>query len=145
MGGRSHGGGRRVIGFAISIAAERAGMHPQTLREYERKGLVTPQRTPGGARRYRDEEVARLRRIQELTDLGMSLAGVAHVLQLEDRLRRQAERIAELERMLAERGGAAPRGSTAAEGGALPVRRSLSLEIVHVPRQPRGPRWRNDD
>ena len=73
----------------ISVAAELAGMHPQTLRAYEAKGLVTPARTPGGTRLYSEEDVARLGLIQQLTTkLGLNLAGVEHVLRLEDELRR---------------------------------------------------------
>jgi MerR family transcriptional regulator/heat shock protein HspR len=148
-------GRRTVIGFSISIAAERAGMHPQTLREYERKGLVTPQRTPGGARRFADEDVERLRRIQQLTEQGLSLAGVAYVLELEQKVRTLGSRVAELERVLAQAGisarsrdapGAtdAPQQPQSQSLEIVPVTRSVSLEIVHVPRTPRGPRWRSD-
>ncbi len=69
--------------YVISVAAELAGMHPQTLRIYERKGLVDPARTAGGNRRYSDEDLNRLRRIAELTELGLNLAGVKMVLALE--------------------------------------------------------------
>jgi MerR family transcriptional regulator, heat shock protein HspR len=72
--------------YVISVAAELAGVHPQTLRIYERKGLVNPARTGGGSRRYSDEDIAHLRRIQELTDEGLNLAGVKKVLDLEDQL-----------------------------------------------------------
>ena len=71
----------------ISVAAELAGVHPQTLRIYERKGLVDPARTTGGSRRYSDDDIALLQRIQELTNEGLNLAGVQRVLQLEARLR----------------------------------------------------------
>jgi MerR family transcriptional regulator/heat shock protein HspR len=67
----------------ISVAAELAGVHPQTLRIYERKGLVDPARTTGGSRRYSDADIALLRRIQELTNEGLNLAGVQRVLALE--------------------------------------------------------------
>lgn len=73
---------RRAV-FVISVAAELAGMHAQTLRMYERKGLLTPSRTPGGSRRYSEEDVARLRRIQELTNTGLNLEGVRRVIELE--------------------------------------------------------------
>ena len=76
--------------YVISVAAELAGVHPQTLRIYERKGLVDPARTGGGSRRYSDADIAQLRRIQELTNDGLNLAGVKMVLELEaqiDRLR----------------------------------------------------------
>lgn len=69
--------------YVISVAAELAGMHPQTLRIYERRGLVTPARTDGGNRRYSDEDIAILRRISELTDEGMNLEGIRRVMHLE--------------------------------------------------------------
>ena len=69
--------------YVISVAAELAGLHPQTLRIYERKGLVDPARTGGGSRRYSDDDIAQLRRIQELTAEGLNLAGVQRVLELE--------------------------------------------------------------
>ena len=69
--------------YVISVAAELAGLHPQTLRIYERKGLVDPARTGGGSRRYSDDDIAQLRRIQELTTDGLNLAGVQRVLELE--------------------------------------------------------------
>jgi MerR family transcriptional regulator/heat shock protein HspR len=72
--------------YVISVAAELAGLHPQTLRIYERKGLVDPARTGGGSRRYSDEDIARLQRIQELTTEGLNLAGVQMVLELEAEL-----------------------------------------------------------
>lgn len=87
---------RKVTGvYVISIAAELSGMHPQTLRIYERKGLLLPERTGGGSRRYSDEDVALLRRISELTSEGMNLVGVKRILDLE-------RRIAKLEAELAE-------------------------------------------
>lgn len=72
--------------YVISVAAELTGMHPQTLRIYERKGLVHPARTGGGNRRYSDEDVALLRRIAELTSEGMNLVGVKKILALEAKL-----------------------------------------------------------
>lgn len=69
--------------YVISVAAELAGVHPQTLRIYERRGLVDPARTSGGSRRYSDHDIALLRRIQELTTEGLNLAGVQRVLELE--------------------------------------------------------------
>lgn len=69
--------------YVISVAAELAGLHPQTLRIYERRGLVDPARTRGGSRRYSDADIAMLRRIQELTNEGLNLAGVQRVLALE--------------------------------------------------------------
>ena len=84
----------------ISVAAELAGVHPQTLRIYERKGLLAPARTTGRSRRYSDRDIALLRRIQELTNDGVSLAGVQRILALEDELAGARERIAELEARL---------------------------------------------
>ena len=85
----------------ISIAAELVGMHPQTLRLYEAKGLVRPARTPGGTRLYSDADVERLRLIQRLTtELGLNLAGVEHVLRLQDELQRLHMRMERLEREL---------------------------------------------
>ena len=84
--------------YVISVAAELAGVHPQTLRIYERKGLVEPGRTEGGSRRYSEADIALLRRIQELTNEGLNLAGVKRVLQLEAELaqaRRQVEELSE--------------------------------------------------
>lgn len=78
--------------YVISVAAELAGVHPQTLRVYERKGLVQPQRTQGNSRRYSEQDIELLRRIQELTDEGINLAGVTRILQLETDLRRAKAR-----------------------------------------------------
>ena len=72
--------------YVISVAAELAGVHPQTLRIYERKGLVEPQRTVGRSRRYSDRDIHRLQRIQELTNEGVSLAGVKRIIALEEEL-----------------------------------------------------------
>jgi MerR family transcriptional regulator/heat shock protein HspR len=85
--------------FMISVAAELAEMHPQTLRMYEARGLITPQRSPKGTRLYSQEDVDLLRRIQEMTaELGLNLAGVERVLALEDELERALRRVAALER-----------------------------------------------
>ena len=87
--------------YMISVAADLVGMHPQTLRLYETKGLVRPSRTPGGTRLYSDHDLERLRLIQRLTtELGLNLAGVEHVLRLEDELRRMQARMERLEREL---------------------------------------------
>jgi MerR family transcriptional regulator/heat shock protein HspR len=80
--------------YVISVAAELSGVHPQTLRIYERKGLLDPARTVGGSRRYSEGDIERLRRIQELTASGLNLEGVKRVIELEDeneRLRAQLE------------------------------------------------------
>jgi MerR family transcriptional regulator/heat shock protein HspR len=87
--------------YMISVAADLVGMHPQTLRLYEAKGLVRPGRTSGGTRLYSDADVERLRLIQRLTtELGLNLAGVEQVLRLEDELRRAFARMDRLEREL---------------------------------------------
>ena len=78
--------------YVISVAAELAGVHPQTLRVYERKGLLTPQRTAGNTRRYSERDIRLLRRIQELTQEGLNLAGVMKVLELEDEIDRLRSR-----------------------------------------------------
>src|SRR6195952_5954280 len=89
--------------FMISVAAELADMHPQTLRMYEQRGLIEPQRSPKGTRLYSHEDVERLRRIQEMTnDLGLNLAGVEHVLRLEQELDRARRRVDALERRTEE-------------------------------------------
>ncbi len=80
--------------YVISVAAELAGVHPQTLRIYERKGLLEPARTGGGSRRYSDEDIHLLQRIQDLTESGLNLAGVKRVLELEaenEQLRRELD------------------------------------------------------
>jgi MerR family transcriptional regulator, heat shock protein HspR len=91
--------------YIISVAAELAGVHPQTLRIYERKGLIEPQRTEGRSRRYSDRDIELLQHIQELTNEGVGLAGVKHILDLElelekaeleiERLRQQVKRARE--------------------------------------------------
>src|ERR687898_739214 len=90
--------------YVISVAAELAGVHPQTLRIYERKGLVDPARTAGGSRRYSDADIAVLRRIQELTNEGLNLAGVERVLALEAELLRLRAQLAEARRKATEAG-----------------------------------------
>jgi MerR family transcriptional regulator, heat shock protein HspR len=85
--------------FMISVAAELAAMHPQTLRMYEARGLIEPQRSPKGTRLYSQADVDRLRRIQEMTtELGMNLAGVERVLELEDKLERLQRKVDTMER-----------------------------------------------
>src|SRR6476646_11295942 len=86
--------------YIISVAAERAGGHAQTLRIYERKGLIEPQRTQGGSRRYSERDIALLRRIQELTNEGVSLVGVRTGIDLEEEVARAQARIRELEQAL---------------------------------------------
>ncbi len=81
--------------YVISVAAELAGVHPQTLRIYERRGLLDPARTGGGSRRYSEADIERLRRISELTEAGLNLAGVKAVMELEAELVRVRRQLAE--------------------------------------------------
>ena len=107
--------------YVISVPAVLAGVHPQTLRIYERKGLVDPARTGGGSRRYSDADIALLQRIQELTNDGLNLAGVKRVLDLE-------ARVAELEAELARR--------ASAESAAVDqVHRQYRRDLVPVPQR----------
>jgi MerR family transcriptional regulator, heat shock protein HspR len=90
--------------YMISVAADLVGMHPQTLRIYETKGLVRPKRTAGNTRLYSESDLERLRLVQRLTtELGLNLAGVEHVLRLEDQLQRMHRRLEKLEREMRER------------------------------------------
>ena len=86
--------------YSISVAAELSGLHPQTLRVYEARGLVRPRRTPGGTRRYSDADIARLTKICALTELGLNLAGVTQVMQLEDTVEVLTRRVSDLEGQL---------------------------------------------
>jgi MerR family transcriptional regulator/heat shock protein HspR len=113
--------------FMISVAAELAEMHPQTLRMYEARGLIEPQRSPKGTRLYSQADVERLRRIQEMTaELGLNLAGVERVLELELRLERTRRRAEMLERQLAE----ARREAEEARAEAERLHRESRAEIV---------------
>jgi MerR family transcriptional regulator, heat shock protein HspR len=97
-GGREPSDPARGV-YMISVAAELAGMHPQTLRIYETRGLITPKRSPKNTRLYSQDDVDRLRRIQELTtELGMNLAGVERVFELEAEVERMRRRVRALER-----------------------------------------------
>lgn len=108
-GGTSADGARRAgvtrrtrAVYVISVAAELAGVHPQTLRIYERKGLVDPARTSGGSRRYSDADIEALRRITELTDEGLNLAGVKRILELEAEIDALKAQLAQAEQDLGE-------------------------------------------
>ncbi len=111
---------KRDAVYIISVAAELAGVHPQTLRIYERKGLIQPYRTPGGTRRYSEADLERLALISELTSQGMNLAGVRRVLALQEenrRLRGQVERMRRLLEDAEARISGRPRaGATAVRG-----------------------------
>jgi MerR family transcriptional regulator/heat shock protein HspR len=110
--------------FMISVAAELADMHPQTLRMYEARGLIEPKRSPKGTRLYSRTDVERLRRIQEMTaELGMNLAGVERVFELELQLERMAGRMAALERR-------AEKMRAEMEAELERVRRSFRAEVV---------------
>jgi MerR family transcriptional regulator/heat shock protein HspR len=109
--------------FMISVAAELAEMHPQTLRMYEARGLIEPQRSPKGTRLYSHKDVNRLRRIQEMTaELGMNLAGVERVFELEEKLDAMSRRVSALERRAAELNAEVERLEA--------LRRELRAEIV---------------
>jgi len=112
----------------IGVAAELAGMHPQTLRVYERRGLVRPSRTARNTRLYSQADVALLIRIQELSDAGLNLAGIERIMALERELRRAKRRIAALEAELAEQ-------AEAVRQEIERLRRARRTEIVHVRRQ----------
>jgi len=110
--------------YMISVAAELAGMHPQTLRIYESRGLITPRRSPKNTRLYSEEDVERLRRIQELTtELGMNLAGVERVFALEQEVERMRRRLRNLERQ-------ASRAQAELQDEIDRVRRSFKAELV---------------
>ncbi len=110
--------------YMISVAAELAGMHPQTLRIYEARGLITPRRSPKNTRLYSQDDVDRLRRIQELTsELGMNLAGVERVFELEEEIDRMRRRMRNLERQ-------AERVRNELNQELDRVRRSLKHELV---------------
>ncbi|MGH2996329.1 MAG: heat shock protein transcriptional repressor HspR [Gaiellaceae bacterium] len=115
--------------FMISVAAELAEMHPQTLRMYEQRGLITPKRSPKGTRLYSHDDVQRLRRIQEMTvELGMNLAGVERVLELEQELERMERRVRGLERRATELQEEIARLEE--------IRRSVRAEIVRYEEAP---------
>ena len=89
---------RRRAVYVISVAAELAGVHPQTLRIYERKGLLEPARTGGGSRRYSDRDIERLHRITELAEAGVNLAGIKLALELQDQTRQLQQELSDLQR-----------------------------------------------
>jgi MerR family transcriptional regulator/heat shock protein HspR len=122
---------RRAV-YIISVAAELAGVHPQTLRIYEQKGLVRPHRTRGNTRRYSEADIDRLRRIQELTQEGVNLAGAKRIMALEDRLERLTALVENLEARLAA--GAIPMPGEQAGVAIVPL-----AELLKPPRR-RGAR-----
>ncbi|MGF2949686.1 heat shock protein transcriptional repressor HspR [Microbacterium alcoholitolerans] len=133
--------------FAIAVAAELAGMHPQTLRQYDRIGLVVPGRTRGGSRRYSVRDIEQLREVAQLSSEGMSLPAIARLLDLEDEVRMLRRRVVELEGALrAERENrpgvrvfaAGATGSIVPVGSGRRIRRSTEVVLWH-------PRARRDD
>lgn len=124
--------------FMISVAAELAEMHPQTLRMYEQRGLIEPKRSPKGTRLYSHADVERLKRIQQMTaELGMNLAGVERVFELEQQLEAMSAKVRRLEKRAGELAGEVARLEE--------LRRSLRAEIVPyvrggaiVPARPQG-------
>lgn len=119
----SHHDHTRAV-YVISVAAELAGVHPQTLRIYERKGLVRPARTDGGSRRYSDDDISHLQRIQTLTEDGLNLAGVKRVLELEAEL---AELRAQIERLRAEAKAAVEEAHRQHRSEIVPVNQSVTV------------------
>ena len=108
--------------YVISVAAELAGVHPQTLRIYERRGLVTPGRTSGGNRRYSEADIARLKRVAELAAEGMNLEGIRHVMQLEDEVAQLRALVMQLQEQLT--------GRTSTEvlrGELVPLRQAVAV------------------
>jgi MerR family transcriptional regulator, heat shock protein HspR len=110
--------------FVISVAAELAGVHPQTLRIYERKGLLEPARTGGGNRRYSEGDLDRLRRIHDLTTAGMNLAGVKRILELEEELARLHD---ELDRARTEHHQAVTRMAASSRRDLVPLSQAVEL------------------
>lgn len=119
--GRTDGVSMETV-YVISVAAELAGVHPQTLRIYERRGLVTPGRTSGGNRRYSEADIARLKRVAELAAEGMNLEGIRHVMQLEDEIAQLRALVVQLQEQLA--------GRTSTEilrGELVPLRQAVTV------------------
>ena len=108
--------------YVISVAAELAGVHPQTLRIYERRGLVTPGHTSGGNRRYSEADIARLKRVAELAAEGMNLEGIRHVMQLEDEIAQLRALVVQLQEQIT--------GKTSTEvlrGELVPLRQAVAV------------------
>ncbi len=127
-------GHRPTAVYVISVAAELSGMHPQTLRIYERRGLVTPARTQGGNRRYSDADIAVLRRISELTNEGMNLEGIRRVMRLEienARLRAELEQARSIALHAIEDAQRSKRGVRAAQHGSgndlVPLKQAIAV------------------
>ena len=110
---------QRMAVYVISVAAELSGMHPQTLRNYERVGLLRPARTQGGNRRYSQADIARLHRIAQLGDSGMNLEGIRHVLELENEVAQLRKEVESLRATMA--------AQRASRGELVPTRQVLSV------------------
>lgn len=132
--------------FAIAVAAELSNMHPQTLRQYDRLGLVVPARTQGGSRRYSSRHVAQLREVARLSGEGMSLPAIARLLDLEQRVHELSRRVSELERQLIAERQARPGARVFAAGATgsvvtlrhgARVRRATDV-VLWTPRDPFG-------
>ena len=124
--------------FMISVAAELAEMHPQTLRMYEARGLIEPKRSPKGTRLYSQADVERLRRIQQMTaELGLNLAGVERVLELEAQVERARRKNEVLERQVAELRARNEQLERRLRGEVVPYRPAGALIPVRRERAPR--------
>ena len=110
---------QRMAVYVISVAAELSGMHPQTLRNYERVGLLRPARTQGGNRRYSQADIARLHRIAQLVDSGMNLEGIRHVLELENEIAQLRKEVESLRATMA--------AQRVSRGELVPTRQVLSV------------------
>jgi MerR family transcriptional regulator/heat shock protein HspR len=119
--------------YIISVAAELAGVHPQTLRIYERRGLISPYRTPGGTRRYSDEDLEQLGMIQELTADGVNLEGVRLIMEMRSEIERLQKQVSRLRRLLGESEQRASTGSAPRIGY---VRGRARRHLPDVPRPP---------
>ena len=113
--------------YMIGIAAELAAMHPQTLRMYERRGLVAPSRSPGGTRLYSQADVARMRRVQQMSETGLNLTGIERVMEMERALDQAISQVRALEAEMIRQAALAMQELER-------MRRSLSTELVHIRR-----------
>jgi MerR family transcriptional regulator/heat shock protein HspR len=119
--------------YVISVAAQLGGVHPQTLRNYERFGLLDPRRTAGGSRRFSDADLQRLKRIQELTNEGVNLEGVKRILQLEERLARAEEQLRSSQQEMHETVDAVRRSQ---RRDLVPVSNTMALYVAARRRAP---------
>ncbi len=136
--------------FAIAVAAELSGMHPQTLRQYDRIGLVVPGRTRGGSRRYSMRDIGQLREVAQLSSEGMSLPAIARLLDLEDEVRMLRSRVSELEGALRSERESRPgvrvfaagaTGQVVSLASGRRIRRSTEVMLWH----PLGSKGRGDE